>query len=117
MKLKRGSALLLTLFIVSGIIVVAFGGSYLIMAGLRSGNLQYDSSRAYYIAETGAEYSLMEVRKLSYDLWGATWGDIFSDNMPGYPGSYVVSYKTWAPIKLISVGTYGKTRRSVELEF
>jgi hypothetical protein len=118
MKNKKGSALLLTLFLVSGIMVVAFGGSYLIVSGLRSGSLQYDSSRAYYVAETGAEYSLMEVRKNGYDLRGQSWGNIFSKDMPdGYPGSFEVQYKTWSPIVLTSTGSYGVTKRSVELNF
>lgn len=118
MKNKKGSALLLTLFLVSGIMVVAFGGSYLIVSGLRSSSLQYDSSRAYYVAETGAEYALTEVRKNGYDLRGQAWGDIFSKAMPdNYPGSFSVQYKTWLPIVLTSTGSYGVTKRSVELNF
>jgi len=115
---KPGSVLLLTVFLVTGIMIVAFAGSYVIISGLRAGGLQYDSSRAYFAAESGAEYSLMQVRKNGTDLKGTTFGDIFAGTMPGtYPGSFNVNYKTWAPIVLTSTGTYGVTKRSVELNF
>jgi hypothetical protein len=118
MKLKKGSALILTLFLISGIMVVAFAGSYLIVSGLRASSLQYDSARAYFVAESGAEYSLYQVRKLDYDLKGQSWGNIFSQSMPsGYLGSFTVDYKTWSPIVLRSIGAYGQTKRSVELNF
>lgn len=118
MKYKKGSALLLTLFLMSGIMVVAFAGSYLIVSGLRSSGLQYDSARAYFIAESGAEYSLYKVRKNDYDLKSQLWGEIFSGMMPGGSlGVFSVDYKTWAPIVLRSVGSYGQTKRSVELNF
>lgn len=118
MKNKKGSALLLTLFLVSGIMIVAFAGSYVIVSGLRSSGLQYDSSRAYFAAESGAEYSLLKVRKTGVDLKTTTFGDIFTGTMPGaYPGSFKVNYKTWSPIVLTSTGTYGVTKRSVELSF
>ena len=118
MKYKKGSALLLTLFLMSGIMIVAFGGSYLVVSGLRSSGLQYDSSRAYFVAESGAEYSLMQVRKMEFDLKGSSWGEIFVSSMPyPYPASFSVGYKTWAPIVLTSTGSYGVTKRSVELSF
>jgi hypothetical protein len=119
MKPKKGSALLLTLFLVSSIMIVAFSGSYIIVSGLRSSGLQYDSARAYFVAESGAEYSLWQVRQNSFDLKGNLYGDIFSAvPMPGtYPAKFTVDYKTWAPIVLTSVGSYGVTQRSVELSF
>lgn len=121
MKLKKGSALLLTLFIVSAIIVVALGSSYFVMIGLRSGNLQYDSSRAYYVAETGSERVLNEVRKNGFNLREAPFGEIYNIIIPDMAlnneASYSISNVSWNPIKLISVGTYGRTKRSVELEF
>ena len=118
MKKKKGSALLLTLFLTSGIMIVAFAGSYLIVSGLRSSGLQYDSSRAYFVAETGAEYSLMQIRKSGFELKEQVWGEIFEENMPdSYPGKFLVEYKTWSPIVLTSVGSYGLTKRSVELSF
>lgn len=118
-KKKEGSAILLTLFLLSGIMVVAFAGSYLVMAGLRSSALQYDSSRAYFAAESGAEYSLVKVRKLGMELDPMGTNDSFlQGNMPsGYSGSFLVDYESFVPIKLISTGTYGVTRRGVELNF
>jgi hypothetical protein len=118
-KNKPGSALLLTMFLISGIIVVAFGGSYLMISGLRSSGLQYDSSRAYYVAESGAEYALDQVRKRGFDLNATARDDLFPDTvMPdAYAGSFVVDYKRFNPIILISTGSYGVTKRSVELNF
>jgi hypothetical protein len=118
MKNKKGSALLLTLFLVSGIMVVAFAGSYLIVSGLRSSGLQYDSAQAYFVAESGAEYSLFQLRRNGFDLKNNPWGTIFEEDMPTeYPGHFLVEYKTWTPIVLTSVGSYGLTKRSVELNF
>jgi hypothetical protein len=119
MKHKKGSAILLTLFLLSGIMVVAFAGSYLVMAGLRSSALQYDSSRAYFAAESGAEYSLRKVRKLGLELDSVVMQDsLLVGTMPsGYPGSFIVDYKYFMPITLVSTGNYGVTRRSVELNF
>lgn len=121
MKNKKGSALLLTLFLISGILIVAFGSSYLVVSNLQSSGLQYDSSRAYYTAESGAEYSLMKARRLGFDLKGAGYGNIFTDMIVGdnsFPGSFTVSYKSWYPsIILRSTGSYGITKRSVELNF
>ena len=119
MKFKKGSALLLTLFLLSGIMVVAFAGSYLVMAGLRSSALQYDSSRAYFAAESGAEYSLHQVRKMGKDIDPmATQSNFLVGNMPsGYSGSFVVDYTRWLPITLTSVGSYGVTKRGIELIF
>ena len=121
MKPKKGSALLLTLFLISGIMVVAFAGSYIIISGLRASGLQYDSARAYYVAESGAEYSLMQVRKNGFDLKNSGWGVIsaLSGPMPNSPApaTFSVEYKTWSPIILTSTGSYGATKRSVELSF
>ena len=99
--------------------VVAFAGSYIIVSGLRASGMQYDSSRAYFAAESGAEYSLMEVRKLGFDLNSVPYGDILAGDMADstYPGSFSVGYKTWSPIVLTSTGSYGPTKRSVELSF
>lgn len=119
MKHKKGSAILLTLFLLSGIMVVAFAGSYLVMAGLRSSALQYDSSRAYFAAESGAEYSLYKVRKMGYDLDPYDLRPNFlTGNMPnGYAGSFVIDYTQWIPITLTSTGGYGVTKRGIELNF
>ena len=121
MKHKKGSALLLTLFLLSGIMVVAFAGSYLVVAGLRSGALQYDSARAYFAAESGAEYILYQVRGGYYypSPQEAAFSDnIFSKQMPdGYAASFIVGYKQFAPIVLTSIGSYGVTKRSIELNF
>lgn len=116
---KKGSALLLTLFLVSGIMIVAFAGSYIIVSGLRSSGLQYDSARAYFTAESGAEYSLMQARQLGFDLNGSATGNLFSSTMPdSYPASFVVEYKSWTPsVVLTSAGLYGATKRSVEVSF
>lgn len=119
-KNKQGSAILLTLFLLSGIMVVAFAGSYLVMAGLRSSALQYDSSRAYFAAESGAEYSLIKIRKLGTNLVPSESGNknFLAGNMPsGYKGNFVINYKTFAPIVITSIGSFGVTKRSIELNF
>ena len=51
---KKGSALLMTMLILFGIIAVAFGGASMVISGLRNSDLSSKSTLAYYSAEAGA---------------------------------------------------------------
>ena len=125
---KKGSALLMTMLILFGIIAVAFGGSSLVMAGLRSSDLSAKSTVAYYNAESGAERLLFEVRKNSFDLsQGGPLSDvqaaenIFSDNGFNNGGSYYVDYDFAASalnsFTFTSIGDYKGVKRSVQVSF
>lgn len=54
-KRSRGSALILTLFIMAGMMIVALGDSYIVLLGIKAAGTQAKSTKAYYIAEAGAE--------------------------------------------------------------
>jgi Tfp pilus assembly protein PilX len=61
---QRGAtALFLTVLILTAVTTITFAGSQIILANLRISRERYDSTRAYYAAETGAERILWEIRK------------------------------------------------------
>lgn len=118
---KQGSALIMTMFILSGILIVAMSGAYIILKGINSGILQSESVKAYFIAESGVENILWEFRQNSAD-YGT--GDIgtgvalkFQDmgNNTGYRILHIANPNTLHNYK--SVGNYRNVKRSVEVSF
>ena len=114
---KKGSALLMAILILGGIIAVSFSVSRMVMTAIETGGIQAQSVRAYYSAEAGAERI----------LYGIRYGDIvidennpnlFSGSSSLYNGAeYTVSVKQYNPLKIITVGSFEGTKRSVELSF
>ena len=120
---KSGSALLLTMFILSGMLIVAISGAYIIVLGIRAGSIQSQSTMAYFAAESGAEQLLYTVRK-SWDeemKEDFEYGDdVYGRGFDLAPGlSYNVYYMTIPsqPATFSSIGIYKDTKRSVELQF
>jgi len=111
-----GSALLLSLFILTSIVIVAFSGATGVLANLKISGSVTRSFRAYFAAEAGAERLLYEVRKNGYDLGTYSEGNVFWGNLDNN-SSYSVDYKSFAPIVFSSVGTFDKMKRSVEITF
>jgi len=114
---RSGSALLLTMFIMAGMLVAALGGAYVVLLGIKSGGIQAQSTKAYFAAESGAERLLWEMRKNSY-VYGAvsTTTSIFSDDGTfSSAASYDVYFIDWPPLTFKSIGDYLNTRRSVEI--
>jgi len=62
-KKAKASAIMLVLFILTGVMLVVFGSSSVIISGLKMGNVQSQSTRAYFTAEAGAERLLYDFRK------------------------------------------------------
>lgn len=60
---RRGTAIFLALFILAGILIVSLGAANLVVSGLKMSKTQYDSTKAYFAAEAGAERVLWEIRK------------------------------------------------------
>lgn len=114
---KKGSALILTMFIMAGMLIVAISSSYIVALGIKAGGIQAQSTKAYFIAEAGAERFLWELRQ----------GDTDYDQVPGFVlfqndtgdlsegASYEVFRVGNMGIVYRSVGDFGNTRRSVEL--
>lgn len=111
-----GSALLLSLFILTSIMVVAFSGASGILANVKISGAVTRSFRAYFAAEAGAERLLFEVRKNEYDLGAYSASQVFSGTLSN-SSSYSVDYKSFAPTIFSSIGSFEKMRRSVEISF
>lgn len=120
-----GSALIFTMFILSGMLIVAMSGAYIILTGIIAGGVQSQSTRAYFTAEAGAEKILWELR---------TQGIRYNANMQGsgeplFPPVTLpdgTSYKVYhtrdknnpgAINNYTSVGTFNNISRSVEISF
>jgi len=71
-KMKRNqagaTALLMTMFILTGIFVISLAASRLVNNGLVLGKTQVNSTKAYFAAEAGAERILWKVRDINSDL-------------------------------------------------
>lgn len=116
---KKGSALLLTLFILSSVLVVAIGGSSVIVAAIKMSGVQSESTKAYFAAEAGAERVLYEVRKAqTVNLLVPYQDDIFGQTDLSDGSYYIVNYGQKFPkITFTAIGTYDRTKRSVEVSF
>ncbi len=123
-KNKRGSALLLSLLLITSIIVIAMGGSSLALSGIRMAGVQSQSVKAYFAAEAGAEELLYKVRKSQeIDLSGETGTKVFENSELDSGSSFFIIFheKSLDPKSdenvFISIGTFLNTRRSVDLRF
>ena len=99
---KKASALIMSLFILSGMLVMALSGSSLIVINIKTSGIQSKSIKAYFAAEAGAEKTLWEIRKNDYDLVSSASPivGVFSDNL-GNDSSYEVDYDSFIPIVFI----------------
>lgn len=117
---KPGSALMLTLFILSAVMLIVIGGATTIASGLKMGRIQAYSTRAYFAAEAGAERVLYGVRKGSEfnDLNNTGRENVFATTTLSMGSEYIVNYDSFTPeIVFTSIGSYRGTQRSVELNF
>lgn len=113
--------MILTMFILAGMLIVAMSGSYIIVAGIKAGGTQAQSIKAYFAAEAGMEDILYQVRK--EDL-PHTKDDVDTENpiITGDLESTGVSYKEYftgyTPARIfVSVGEFQSAKRSVEASF
>ena len=119
-KKIRASAIMLVLFILTGVMLVVFGGSSVIISGLKMGNIQSQSTRSYFTAEAGAERLIYELRRNNLlDNIGETapQENIFSSYSVHEGGAYEVNYDSYSPLVFTILGIYENTRRSVEVNF
>ena len=123
-KLKKGSALLLTLFLMTSIIVISMGGASLALSGIRMSGIQSQSVKAYYAAEAGAEELLYKVRQSREIDLSLNIGDIaIEETSLDSNSNYFVIFTKKAleyPVGeniFISIGTFLNTRRSVDIIF
>jgi len=113
---KKGSAMLLTMFILAGMLIVAMSGSYIILLGIKASGIQAQSIKAYFAAESGAEELLWELRQNSYSYLSVSAGtEIFSGSMSQTGADYEVYFSGFPPLVFTSIGEYQRTKRSVEI--
>lgn len=114
-KNQKGVILLLTLFILLGILVITLAAADLVLAGLKMNRLTGYSNLAFFAAEAGLERALWEVRKNNYPLPDADTDNIFSVSDLGNGSAYRVDYAISTPnITFTSIGSYRGANRSVE---
>lgn len=121
---KPASALLLTMFILAGMLLVALGSTYVVTLAIKSSGIQAQSTKAYFLAEAGMEKFLWELRYNGYEYLDdptPTGTPVFEyDPLTGAlqtNGNYEV-YRNPARLRLYeSVGEMGNTKRAVEIEF
>jgi Tfp pilus assembly protein PilX len=118
---RQGSALILTMFILAGMLIVAMSGVYIILLGIKASGLQLQSAKAYYVGEAGAERLLWELRKDNCQFTAPYCTATPSASTAVFTGTlstglnYQVYYTGFPPLIFQSVGEYQNTRRSVEI--
>lgn len=119
-----GSALIFTMFILSGMLIVAMSGAYIILTGIIAGGVQSQSTRAYFTAEAGAEKILWELRTQGIRYPASMQGSSEPITSGAIPDG--TSYKIYhtrdknnpgAINNYTSVGTFNNISRSVEISF
>ncbi len=113
---KEGSALLMAILILSSIIAVSFSVSRMVMTAIETGGVQAQSVMAYYASEAGAERVLYEMRHEGLVIDDSTT-NLFTNTTLSNGSQYRVAVRQYNPLKIISVGAFGSTKRSVELSF
>lgn len=118
-KNNKGVILLLTLFILSGILVITLGAADLVLAGLKMNRLIGYSNLAFFAAEAGLERVLWEVRKNNYVLPDdAEVKPLFAITTLNNNSTYVVDYASSTPnVTFKSSGSYRGAKRSVQSTF
>jgi hypothetical protein len=118
---REGTALLMTILILSSIVLISLSVAQIVFLGIKMGEKEAQSTKAYFLAEAGAERILFEFRK------GACEGDPsscdFSEQIadPSNPiSSYAAKTKEYTPgveLILISTGQFNDQYRTVEMDF
>ncbi|MFH1822645.1 MAG: hypothetical protein ABH830_03010 [Patescibacteria group bacterium] len=60
---NNGTALLMTMMILTSVLVVALGIANLVVSGIKMNRVQTESVKAYYATEAGLEYALWTIMK------------------------------------------------------
>lgn len=120
-KLKlKGSAMILTMFILAGILIVAMSGSYIVLVGITAGGMQAQSTKAYFAAESGIEFILWDLRKNgnNHDMSQmSTEIPLVSAALASPNLSYEVFFTKFPPRTYVSIGDFQSSKRSVEVSF
>jgi hypothetical protein len=126
----KGNALLMTLFILTGVLVVSLGAANLVMSGIKMHRTQISSAKAYFAAESGIERILFEIRMNGMDISAcdsvinryvdfAAQTCVGSENIYSLSNGseYSVVFVSNSPITFRSSGSFLGTERTVEVNF
>ena len=115
---KTGSAMILTMFVLAGMLIVAISGSYVVMLGIKAGGIQAQSTNAYFAAESGTEDILWQIRSgsLSHDRFVVPPDPLIS-GVVGVEETYDVYFLTAGERIYTSIGNSRNTKRSVEVRW
>jgi len=115
---KSGSAMILTMFILAGILIVAMSGAYIVLVGITSSGFQAQSTKSYFAAEAGTEFVLWDLRKNGNDHGSeASTIPLVIGNLQTPNVSYEVYFTKFPPRTYMSIGSFMSTKRSVEISF
>jgi len=113
-KQQRGVILLLTMFILTGILVITLTAADLVLAGIRMNRLTGYSTLAFFASEAGLERSLWEARKNGYVYPDIDTPNVFTSDLAN-ASSYKVDFATSSPnVTFTSIGDFSGAKRSVE---
>ncbi len=113
----RGDALILTMFIMAGMLIVAMSGSYVMLLGIKAAGVQSQSTKAYYAAEAGAEKLLYRFRRSRNLNYGIGHPLLVLSGTLNSGASYKVYYDSSSVTPLIfnSIGDFKNSKRSVQI--
>ncbi|MFA5644441.1 MAG: DUF1566 domain-containing protein [Patescibacteria group bacterium] len=116
-KNKKGSALLMVVFIFFIIAVLSFGSGYLIFLNYFRASDVSDNMKAYYAAKAGIERAHFEVIKNNFDFSDplSCSADVFSGELDN-GSSYYINCFSDSPLQFNSVGVYNKSRVSLGID-
>lgn len=114
---QKGSALLMTVLILAGIITVALNAASVVMSGTVLSGVQERSTLAFYAAESGAERFLYDAR-VNNNLPLVSTDNLYGITTLSNNASYVVDYGTSTPdMSATSTGVFLETKRIIGLSF
>lgn len=103
----------------AGMLLVAISSSYIVTLGIKAGGIQAKSTKAYFVAEAGAERLLWELNTGRYvPDYDPPLLPIFEDDageLSADAGYQVFYYADPSDYLFRSIGSFGNTKRSVEI--
>ena len=122
---RQGSALLMTVLVMSSLMVVGLSAASVALSGVLISGVQQRSTIALYVAEAGAEKALYEARKNGWVLPEVSSStNVFGTSTLPNGGFYTVDYASTTDIAtgsstnaFFSDGDFRETRRRIELAF
>lgn len=116
-KNNKGTALLMTLLILTSILVVALASANILSSGIEMNRNQSQSTKAFFAAESGVEKALWEMRRNGFDYPDSSQANVFNGSLDN-GSAFIVDFES-LPSKLtfVSTGEYRDVKRSIAVSF